>query len=129
MALDCPLTDNIFKLPAPAWFDQELFKRLTGFCKAFLKLEAFYPLKKTLTKQATTYETKHKHKDNDMHGIRHKYKLTSEDTVTTAALRESNMADALCLLFGTYRLIGSALVSVGQGLDRAKYFFSSGTRQ
>ena len=46
MAQDCPLTDNIFKLPAPAWFDQELFKRLTGFCKAFLKLEAFYPLKK-----------------------------------------------------------------------------------
>ena len=43
MAQDCPLTDNIFKLPAPAWFDQELFKRLTGFCKAFLKLEAFYP--------------------------------------------------------------------------------------
>ena len=53
-----------------------------------------------------------------MHGIRHKYKLTSEDTVTTA-LRESNMADALCLLFGIYRLIGSALVSVGQGLDRS----------
>ena len=56
-----------------------------------------------------------------MHYIRHKYKLTSEDTVTTA-LRESNMADALCLLFGT-GLIGSALVSVGQGLDRAKYIF------